>query len=133
MKNIVDTASSTGAFRNLLKAIESAGLTSTLTSKRDYTIFAPSDSAFAKIPSDILDEIMQNPKRLRQLLNYHIVPRRVYSGDVSNGSCTKTMLGKDICFDTSSGTKVENSTIVDADIQCTNGIIHMIDTVLIPK
>ena len=132
MKNIVETASSSGAFENLLKAIDSAGLRSTLTSSQDYTIFAPSDEAFAKIPRTTLNDIMQNPKRLRQLLNYHIVPRRIYSGDLSNGLCTKTMLGKDICFDTSSGTKVENSTIIDADIQCTNGIIHTIDTVMMP-
>ena len=133
-KNIVDTAIAAGNFKTLVTALQTAGLVETLKGEGPFTVFAPTDAAFAKMPKDQLNALMANKTQLTALLTYHVVPGEVMSTDLKNGMTIKTVPGENLIISLANGgIMVNDAKVVEADIICTNGVIHVIDTVLIPK
>ena len=132
MNNIVETAIKAGNFKTLVKAVQEAGLVDTLSSDGPFTVFAPTDEAFAKIPKDTLDQILQDKEKLTDILTYHVVADKVMSNEVVNLNTTKTVNGKDLMIDTKKGVKINKASVIKTDIECSNGVIHVIDNVLIP-
>jgi uncharacterized surface protein with fasciclin (FAS1) repeats len=132
MKNIVETAIDAGSFKTLVAAVEAADLVDTLTSKGPFTVFAPTDEAFAKLPKGTVESLLKDKAKLTSILTYHVVSGKVMSKDVMNLKKAKTVQGQDIKIDTKSGVKVNNANVVKADIETSNGVIHVIDTVILP-
>lgn len=133
MKNIVETAVEAGSFKTLVKAVQTAGLVETLSKKGPFTVFAPTDQAFAKLPKGTVEGLLQNKKRLTDVLTYHVVAGKVMSKDVAGLRSAKTLQGQMISIDTSKGVRINNANVVKADIETSNGVIHVIDTVILPK
>lgn len=136
-KDIVDTAVSAGSFNTLVAAIEAAGLAETLKGPGPFTVFAPTDAAFAKLPAGTVETLLkpENKDKLVQILTYHVVPGKVMSGDVA-GKATeaKTVEGSMVAVDASGGAvMVDDARVVQADITADNGVIHVIDTVIMPN
>ncbi|MGB5582346.1 MAG: fasciclin domain-containing protein [Gammaproteobacteria bacterium] len=131
--NIIETAVNAGNFSTLADAIESAGLAETLNGAGPFTVFAPSDEAFEKIPEKIRAAIIADKDALTELLTYHVVSGEVTAADVAKLDSATTVQGSSISFDTSIGVKVDGANVVAADIRATNGIIHVIDTVMVPN
>ena len=136
-KDIVDTAASAGSFNTLIAAIEAAGLAETLKGPGPFTVFAPTDEAFAKLPAGTVETLLkpENKEKLVQILTYHVVPGKVMSGDVAGKSTeAKTVEGSTLEVDASDGeVKVDDARVVQADIAADNGVIHVIDTVVRPN
>ncbi len=132
-KDIVDTAVSAGNFTTLVKAVQAADLVETLKGEGPYTVFAPTDEAFAKIPEADLKALLADKAALTKVLTYHVVPGKVMAADVTQLTSAKTVEGQSITVDTSYGVKVDNAKVVATDIMATNGVIHVIDTVIMPK
>jgi uncharacterized surface protein with fasciclin (FAS1) repeats len=132
MKNIVETAIDAGSFKTLVAAVEAADLVDTLTSKGPFTVFAPTDEAFAKLPKGTVESLLKDKAKLTSILTYHVVSGKVMSKDVINLKKAKTVQGQDINIDTKSGVKINNANVVTADIETSNGVIHVIDTVILP-
>ncbi len=134
-KDIVDTAVAAGSFKTLAAALEAGGLIETLKGKGPFTVFAPTDEAFAKLPEGTVDSLLQpeNRAKLVAILKYHVVAGSVASGEVVKLKTAKTVNGQEVRIDASKGVKVNDATVVKADIQASNGVIHVIDTVLMPK
>jgi uncharacterized surface protein with fasciclin (FAS1) repeats len=132
-KDIVDTAVAAGSFKTLATALQAAGLVETLKGKGPFTVFAPTDEAFAKIPKDDLDALVADKAKLTKVLTYHVVAGKVMAADVMNLKEAKTVEGQMVKIDTSNGVKVDNARVVKADVQASNGVIHVIDTVLLPR
>jgi uncharacterized surface protein with fasciclin (FAS1) repeats len=134
LSNIVDTARGAGSFTTLLAALEAAGLSDTLRGPGPFTVFAPTDAAFAKLPQATLDALLADPKgQLTQILLYHVVPGRVLSSSLSNGQAATTVQGGSVTFTVNSGgVKVNSANVVTPDVQASNGVIHVIDEVLLP-
>ena len=132
MKNIVETAQAAGSFKTLLAAAEAAGLVDTLTSTGPFTIFAPTDDAFAKLPKGTVESLLKDKAKLTQILTYHVVAGKVMAKDVLNLKKAKTVQGQELTINTSSGVKVDNANVVKTDIETSNGVIHVIDSVMIP-
>ncbi len=132
MKNIVETAIEAGSFKTLVAAVEAANLVDTLTSEGPFTVFAPTDEAFAKLPEGTVESLLKDKAKLTSILTYHVVSGKVMSKDVMNLKKAKTVQGQDINIDTMSGVKVNNAKVVKADIETSNGVIHVIDTVILP-
>lgn len=132
-KDIVDTAVAAGSFKTLAKALTEAGLVETLKGKGPFTVFAPTDEAFAKLPKETLEAVLKDKKKLAAILTYHVVSGKVMAKDVVKLHEAKTVNGKDVKIDATSGVKVNNAKVVKTDIECSNGVIHVIDTVLIPE
>lgn len=131
-KDMVDTAASAGNFKTLVAAVQAAGLVDTLKGPGPFTIFAPSDAAFAKIPKATLDGLLADKAALTKVLTYHVVPGKVMAADVKAGM-VKTVQGQDLTVSTASGVMVDQSKVVATDVGASNGVIHVIDTVLMPK
>jgi uncharacterized surface protein with fasciclin (FAS1) repeats len=131
-KDIVDTAVAAGNFKTLVTALKAADLVSILKGKGPFTVFAPTDTAFAKIPKADLDAMLKNKAKLKSVLTYHVVSGKVLSTDLKDGS-VKTVQGSDVMVSTMGGAKVNDAKVVTADIAASNGVIHAIDTVLMPK
>ena len=132
-KDIVDTAISAGNFTTLVKALQTADLVKTLKGNGPFTVFAPDDAAFARIPSTSLNDILSNKARLTNLLKYHIVRAKVDSREAARVGTVNTLEGDVLTIDANGKTlTVEGATITKPDIQCKNGVIHVIDTVLQP-
>jgi uncharacterized surface protein with fasciclin (FAS1) repeats len=131
-KDIVDTAVAAGNFKTLVVALKTADLVNTLKGKGPYTVFAPTDEAFAKIPKADLDALLANKEKLSAVLTYHIVPGKVMAKDVKAGDVA-TVNGKTIKITTANGVVVNMSKVTATDIDASNGVIHVIDTVLMPK
>ena len=131
-KDIVDTAVAAGNFKTLVVALKTADLVNTLKGKGPYTVFAPTDEAFAKIPKADLDALLANKEKLSAVLTYHVVPVKVMAKDVKAGDVT-TVNGKTIKITTSNGVVVNTSKVTATDIDASNGVIHVIDSVLMPK
>ncbi len=131
-KDIVDTAVSAGSFKTLVTALQAAGLVDTLKGKGPFTVFAPSDDAFAKIPKADLDALLKDKAKLTAVLTYHVVPAKVMAKDVKAGK-VKTVQGSELTLATSGGVMVDNAKVVKTDIVADNGVIHVIDTVVMPK
>lgn len=132
--DIIETAGAAGSFTTLARAIEAAGLTETLRGEGPFTVFAPTDEAFAKLPKESLNALLQDRERLTQVLTYHVVPQKVGSGDIALLSKAKTVNGRELAISASDGkVMVGKATVIQADIPATNGVIHVIDTVLLPE
>jgi uncharacterized surface protein with fasciclin (FAS1) repeats len=132
-KDIVDTAVAAGSFSTLVTAVQTAGLVETLKGEGPFTLFAPNDDAFAKIPSDQLNGLLADKEKLTAVLTYHVVSGKVMAADVAGLSSAKTVQGQELKIDTSDGVKVDDATVIKTDISASNGVIHVIDTVLMPK
>ena len=130
-KDIVDTAVAAGSFTTLVTAVKAAGLVETLKGKGPFTVFAPTDAAFAKIPKADLDALLKDKAKLTAVLTYHVVPAAVMAKDVKAGDAP-TVNGKPIKISTDNGVLVNNAKVTATDIKASNGVIHVIDTVLIP-
>ena len=134
MADIVDTAVAAGSFSTLVKAVQAAGLVDTLKGPGPFTVFAPTDDAFKKLPAGTLEAVLADKAKLTAILTYHVVAGKVLAADVvgRNGKTAKTVQGGDLTIDTTNGVKIGGATVVKADIETSNGVIHVIDTVLIP-
>lgn len=131
--NIVQTAQQAGQFKTLLTALKEAGLEETLATKCCFTVFAPTDEAFAKVPKEKLDALLKDKEALRRVLLYHVVEGKVYSKDLKDGQKVKTLQGQQATIGLKGGAKIDNANIVKTDIEASNGVIHVIDTVIMPK
>ncbi len=131
-KDIVETAVAAGSFKTLATALQAAGLVDTLKGKGPFTVFAPTDAAFAKIPKADLDALLKDKAKLTAVLTYHVVPGAVMAKDVKAGT-VKTVQGGMLTLGTTGGVTVNNAKVVQADIVASNGVIHVIDTVVLPK
>ena len=131
-KDIVDTAVAAGSFKTLATALQAAGLVDTLKGPGPFTVFAPTDAAFAKIPKADLDALLKDKAKLTAVLTYHVVPGKVMAKDVKAGS-VKTVQGGMLTLGTTGGVTVDNAKVVQADVVASNGVIHVIDTVVLPK
>ena len=131
-KDIVDTAVAAGQFKTLATALQAAGLVDTLKGKGPFTVFAPTDEAFAKVPKADLDALLKDKAKLTAVLTYHVVAGKVMAKDVKAGK-VKTVQGSELTLGTTGGVTVDNAKVVKADIVADNGVIHVIDTVVIPK
>ena len=133
-KDIVDTAVAAGSFRTLAAALKAGDLVGALKGDGPFTVFAPTDEAFAKLPQGTLDSLLQDKNKLRAILTYHVVPGKVMSTDlVGKKTMAKTVEGTQVSIDATDGVRVNNAKVVKADIDASNGVIHVIDTVIIPK
>ena len=130
-KDIVDTAVSAGNFKTLVTALKAADLVKTLKGKGPYTVFAPTDEAFAKIPKADLDALLANKEKLTAVLTYHVVSVKIMAKDVKAGDVA-TVNGKTVKITTDGGVAVNTSKVTATDIKASNGVIHVIDTVLMP-
>lgn len=130
--NIVDTAVA-GGFTTLVTALQAAGLEETLKGQGPFTVFAPTDAAFAKIPPAELDALLKDKEALTKVLTYHVVPGKVMAADVAKLRSAKTVQGQSVTIDTRKGVKVDEAKVLKTDIVASNGVIHVIDSVIVPK
>ena len=131
-KDIVDTAVAAGTFKTLATALQAAGLIDTLKGKGPFTVFAPTDAAFAKIPKDQLDALLKDKAALTKVLTYHVVAGKVMAKDVKAGK-VKTVQGSELTIATAGGVTVDGAKVTATDIAADNGVIHVIDSVVMPK
>ena len=133
MKNLVETAIDAGIFKTFIQVLQETGLVDTLSNEGPFTIFAPTDEAFAKLPSGTLDNLLKDKEKLTDVLTCHVIQDKVMANDVANLKNTKSVNGKDISIESSEGVKIDNARVVQSDIECSNGVIHVIDEVLLPN
>ena len=133
--DIVDTAVGAGTFETLVAAVSAAGLVDTLKSEGPFTVFAPTDEAFAALPDGTVEMLLmpENKDKLTQILTYHVVPGKVMSGDLTNGMEAATVEGSSVKIMTEGGVMVDGANVVAADVEATNGVIHVIDAVIMPN
>ena len=131
-KDIVDTAVAAGTFKTLAAALQAAGLVDTLKGKGPFTVFAPTDEAFAKIPKAELDALLKDKAKLTAVLTYHVVPGKVMAKDVAPGQ-VKTVQGSALTVSTTGGVMVDKARVTATDIVASNGVIHVIDSVVLPN
>ncbi len=135
-KDIVDTAVAAGDFKTLATALQAAGLVDTLKGKGPFTVFAPTDEAFAKLPAGTVEDLLkpENHEKLVSILTYHVVPGKVMAKDVVKLHEAKTVNGKDVKIMAEGGkVMVDDANVVKTDIACSNGVIHVIDSVILPQ
>ena len=134
-KDIVDTAVEAGSFTTLVAAVQAAGLVETLKGDGPFTVFAPTDDAFAALPEGTVEELLkpENKELLTSILTYHVVPGKVMSTDLSDGMTAATAQGSDVTIKTMGGVTVDGANVVTADIETANGVIHVIDQVIQPE
>tara|TARA_B100000886_G_C20253822_1_gene419959 strand:+ start:158 stop:646 length:489 start_codon:yes stop_codon:yes gene_type:complete len=125
-------ASNAGIFNTLLAAAEAANLTSVLYNDGPFTLFAPTDDAFAALPAGTVENLLKNPKELAKVLKYHLVKGNILSSDLNNGSSVSTVLGSPVSINTTEGVLINNAKVIQADVEASNGVIHVIDKVLLP-
>jgi uncharacterized surface protein with fasciclin (FAS1) repeats len=130
--NIVQTAREAGTFRTLLTAVDAAGLGATLTDGGPFTLFAPTDEAFAALPQEALSGFLVDPSALARVLTYHVVPGRITSAQITQDSEQKTVEGGMLKIAVNGGVTVNEATVIQADVEAENGVIHIINKVLIP-
>lgn len=131
--DIVDTAIAAGSFKTLVKAVQAADLVDVLKGKGPFTVFAPNDDAFAKLPAGTLEALLKDKEKLRAVLTYHVVPAKVMAADVKTGNA-KTVQGQSVALKAAGGAvTVDAARVVMADIVADNGVIHVIDSVILPK
>jgi uncharacterized surface protein with fasciclin (FAS1) repeats len=132
MADIVDTAVKAGSFSTLVTAVKAAGLVDTLKGKGPFTLFAPNDEAFAKLPKGTVEALLKDIPKLKKILTYHVVSGKVMAADVVKLKSAKTVEGEDVKIDASDGVRVNDATVTTPDVAADNGVIHIIDTVLMP-
>lgn len=130
MPNIIETATAANTFKTLINAVKAAGMVETLSGPGPFTVFAPNDDAFAKLPKGTVEDLLKNSPKLKQLLNYHVVAGKVMAGDVAKLSSAKTLDGQSVGIASNHGVKINNANVIKSDISCDNGVIHVIDAVL---
>ena len=138
MADIVDTAVAAGSFKTLVAAVTAASLVNTLKSKGPFTVFAPNDEAFAKLPKGTVEGLLKDIPKLTTVLTYHVVPGKVMAADVVKLKTAKTVQGQEVKIDASKwhlhkNVKINDAEVIKADIVTDNGVIHVIDKVLLPK
>lgn len=131
--DLVDTAVAAGSFKTLAAALQAAGLVDTLKGAGPFTVFAPTDAAFAKLPKGTVEALLKDIPKLRSILTYHVVAGSVSASEVVKLTKATTVQGQDVRIDATSGVKINGATVTKADIATSNGIIHVIDTVLLPQ
>ncbi len=133
-KDIVDTAVGAGNFTTLVAAVQAAGLVETLKGAGPFTVFAPTDAAFAALPAGTVEDLLkpENKDKLVSILTYHVVPGKVMSGDLTEGMKAKTVQGGEVTITLDGGAKVNGAAVSTADIETSNGVIHVIDAVILP-
>jgi uncharacterized surface protein with fasciclin (FAS1) repeats len=133
-KDIVDTAVGAGTFTTLVAAVEAAGLVETLKGPGPFTVFAPTDAAFAALPAGTVEDLLkpENKDKLVAILTYHVIPAKVMSTDLTEGQKAATVNGAEVTITLEGGAKVNGAPISTADIEATNGVIHVIDQVILP-
>ena len=132
MADIVDTAVKAGSFTTLVAAVQAAGLVDTLKGPGPFTVFAPTDEAFAKLPAGTVDALLKDIPKLTKILTYHVVAGKVMAADVVKLTSATTVEGSTVKIDASKGVKINDSTVTTADVAADNGVIHIIDAVLLP-
>ena len=135
-RDVVDTAIAAGSFKTLAKALDAAGLVTTLKGAGPFTVFAPTDEAFAKLPDGTLETLLkpENKEKLRRILTYHVVPGKVMASDVVKLHSAKAVSGDTITVKVENGVvHVDNATVTSANVLASNGVIHVIDSVILPK
>ena len=135
MADIVATAVGAGSFTTLVAAVKAAGLVETLQGPGPFTVFAPTDAAFAKLPAGTVESLLEpgNKDKLVAILTYHVVPAKVLAADVVGLTEAPTVNGQKIAVNTKDGVKVDGANVIQTDILCDNGVIHVIDAVILPK
>lgn len=138
MADIVDTAVAAGSFKTLVTAVKAAGLVETLKGKGPFTVFAPTDDAFAKLPNGTVEGLLKDIPKLKAVLTYHVVPGKVMAADVVKLKSAKTVQGQEVKIDASKwhlhkNVKINDANVVKADVVADNGVIHIIDKVILPK
>ena len=138
MADIVDTAVAAGNFKTLVTAVKAAGLVDTLKGKGPFTVFAPTDDAFAKLPKGTVEGLLKDIPKLKAVLTYHVVPGKVMAADVVKLKTAKTVQGQEVKIDASKwhlhkNVKINDANVIKADIATDNGVIHVIDKVILPK
>ncbi len=132
--DIVDTAISAGSFKTLVTAVKAAGLVETLKGAGPFTVFAPTDAAFAKLPAGTLEGLLKNPEALKKVLGYHVVAGKVMAADVIKVESVQTVEGETVKVTVKDReAMIDNAKILKTDIVCDNGVIHVIDSVILPK
>ena len=132
-KDIVDTAVEAGDFNTLVAAVKAAGLVELLKGDGPFTVFAPTDEAFAKLPEGTLEALLADKEALTAVLTYHVVPGKVLAADAVQLDSAKTVQGQEVRIDASSGVKIDDANVIATDLIASNGVIHVIDTVIIPN
>jgi uncharacterized surface protein with fasciclin (FAS1) repeats len=134
-KDIVDTAVDAGTFGTLVAAVQAAGLVDTLKGEGPFTVFAPTDEAFAALPEGTVESLLlpENKDQLVAILTYHVIPGKVMSTDLTDDMEAATVQGSSVTIDLDNGVMVENANVTTADIETSNGVIHVIDTVILPE
>lgn len=133
LPDIVDTAVAAGNFKTLATALQAAGLVETLKAPGPFTVFAPTDEAFAKLPAGTLEALLKDKQRLAAVLTYHVVAGQVMASDVVKMTAAKTVQGGSLTIRADKGVTVDGANVVKTDVQTSNGVIHVIDAVLIPR
>lgn len=134
MPTIVDVAVQAGSFNTLVQAVQAAGLVETLSGAGPFTVFAPTDEAFAQIPQETLQAVLADKEKLTAILTYHVVPGKLMAADVVNSTQLQTVQGQSITVSVEGGTvRVDDATVIQTDIEADNGVIHVIDKVIMPK
>jgi len=130
--DIVDTAINAGSFTTLVAAVQAAGLVDTLKSEGPFTVFAPTDEAFAALPEGTVEGLLADPEALAKILTYHVIAGKVMSTDLSDGMTAATVNGAEVTITTMGGVKINGANVISADIETSNGVIHVIDQVILP-
>jgi uncharacterized surface protein with fasciclin (FAS1) repeats len=133
MPTIVDVAVQAGSFKTLVQAAQAAGLVETLSGAGPFTVFAPTDDAFAQIPQETLQAVLADKEKLTAILTYHVVPGKLMAADVVNSTQLQTVQGQSITVSTEGGVRVDDANVIQTDIEADNGVIHVIDRVIMPK
>jgi len=133
MPTIVDIAVQAGKFNTLVQAVQAAGLVETLSGKGPFTVFAPTDEAFAQIPQETLQAVLADKEKLTAILTYHVVPGRLMAADVVRSTQLQTVQGQSITVSAEGGVRVDDANVIQTDIEADNGVIHVIDQVIMPK
>jgi uncharacterized surface protein with fasciclin (FAS1) repeats len=134
MKNIVETAVEAGSFKTLVTAVQTARLVDALSETGPFTVFAPTDEAFAKLPAGTVESLLNDPAKLADILKYHVVSGKVMASDVVGLSSATTLLGQNVNIEVQNGSvKINDATVTATDIETSNGVIHVIDAVLLPE
>lgn len=134
MDNIVETAVKAGKFNTLVAAVKAAGLVDTLSGAGPFTVFAPSDEAFGKLPAGTVEELLKDIPKLTSILTYHVIPGKMLAKDVAELTSAKTVQGKEVHISSKNGeVKINDATVTSADILTSNGVIHVIDSVILPQ
>jgi uncharacterized surface protein with fasciclin (FAS1) repeats len=133
MANIVETAVAAGTFNTLVAAVKAAGLAETLSGPGPFTVLAPTDEAFAKLPAGTVEGLLKDIPKLKGILTYHVIAGKVMAADVIKLASAKTVNGQSVTITTINGVTVDGANVVKTDIETDNGVIHVIDSVILPK